>query len=147
MKTFKRLTTSDFPGVDSKKFDEWKQAVMKTRGIIYMILVVYLILNIKSYGETGYVIFDTPVVVFIGILLIGQQTIYATNRQMIYVIISLCVLIIFNIILFFKTGRYIGESMIVVIAFFWLINKSRKNNQLAMEMGIDSSAIKRASSQ
>jgi len=147
MKTFKRLTASDFPGVDPKKFGEWKQAVMTTRGIIYTVLVVYLILNIKSYGATGNVLFDTPMVILIGLLLIGQQTSYATNRQMIYVILSLCILIIFNIILFFKTGSYIGESLIVVIVFFWLINKNRKNNQLAMELGIDSAAIKRASSQ
>jgi hypothetical protein len=147
MKTFKDLSVYDFPGVDAKKFDEWKQAVIRTRGIIYVVLMIYIILNVKSYGITGYIIYDTPIVMLIGFLLIGQHTRYVTAKHTLYIIVSLCVLILFNIIFVLITGRFIGESLIAIVALFWLFNQSQKNNRSAIELGVDIIAMKRALSE
>jgi hypothetical protein len=57
---------------------------------------------------------------------------------------SLCFLILFNIILVYVTGRFVGESLIVIVALFWLYNQSQKNKRLEKELGIDSTAMKRA---
>jgi hypothetical protein len=143
MKSFKNVTVSDFPGVDTKKFDEWKQAVIRTRGVIYIVLIIYLVLNIKSYGQTGYIIYDTPLVILTLIMLIAEHSRYAQNKQTTYAIASLAFLIVFNIILFLITGRYIGESLIVIVVLTWLINRYQKNNRSAVEMGINTTALKR----
>jgi len=147
MKTFKNLTASDFPGVDAKKFDEWKQAVMRTRGIIYMVLIIYIILNIKSYGTIGHIIYDTPIVFLTGFLLISQHTRYVTIKHSTYVICFLCVLILFNIIFVLITGSFVGESLITIVVLFWLFNQSKKNDRSAIEAGIDIMTIKRVLSQ
>ena len=143
MKTLKSLTASDFPGVDPKKFSEWKQTTMRTRGSIYVVLAIYLVMNIKSYGVTGHIIYDTPVVMLIGFLLTSQYTRYAISRHTLYVMISLCFLIVFNIILVLNTGLYVGESLIAIVVLFWLFYQSEKNNKSAIELGIDSVTLKR----
>lgn len=147
MKTFKNITASDFPGVDAKNFAEWKQAVMQTRGTVYVLLILYLVLNIKSYGTTGYIIYDTPIVMLIGFLLISEHTRYAPDKLRLYMIIALCFLIVFNIALLSATGRFTGESLIAIVVLFWLFNKSQKNNRSAIERGITDTALKRALSQ
>jgi len=147
MKTFKNLTASDFPGVDANKFTEWKQAVIRTRGIIYVVLLVYIILNIKSYGITGYILYDTPIVLLIGFLLISQYTRFVMIKHPVYILVSLSALILFNIFFVFITGQYVGESLIAIVALFWLYNQNQKYNKSAIEMGIDSTTLKRALSQ
>jgi len=144
MKKFKSLTASDFPGVIAKSFAEWKEAVMKNRGFIYTVMLIYLILNVKMYGTTGYIIYDTPIVLLTGFLLISEHTRYAPEKLTLYVILSLCFLIVFNIVLLSTTGRFVGESLLVIVALFWLINRSRNNNRLANELGITDTALKRA---
>jgi len=147
MKTFKNLTASDFPGADAKKFDEWKQAVIRTRGIIYMVLIIYIILNVKSYGTTGHILYDTPIVMLIGFLLISQYTRYVTIKHPVYILVSLSALILFNIFFVYITGQFVGESLIAIVALFWLYNQNQKYNRAAIEMGIDSTTLKRALSQ
>jgi hypothetical protein len=144
MKKFKNLSTSDFPGVDAQKFGEWKAAIMRMRGIVYMVLIIYLVLNTKSYGSTGHIIYDTPIVILIGILFLSQQSRFVSEKHPTYIMISLCFLILFNIILVYVTGRFVGESLIVIVALFWLYNQSQKNKRLEKELGIDGTAIKRA---
>ncbi|MGA3207714.1 MAG: hypothetical protein ABSE05_07805 [Syntrophales bacterium] len=144
MKKFKNLVASDFPGVDAQRFGEWKAAVMRMRGIVYMVLIIYLVLNTKSYGSTGNIIYDTPIVILIGILLLSQQSRFVSEKHSTYIIMSLCFLILFNIILVYVTGRFVGESLIVIVALFWLYNQSQKNKRLEKELGIDSTAMKRA---
>ncbi len=144
MKSFKYLSVYDFPGVDAKKFDEWKQSVIRTRGIIYVVLLVYIILNIKSYGTTGYILYDTPIVMLIGFLLISQHTRYVTIKHSTYIMVSLSALILFNIFFVFITGRFILESLITIVVFFWLFNQSQKNNRSAIELGIDITVMKSA---
>ena len=144
MKTFKSLTAADFPNINAQKFGEWKAAVMRTRGNVYVVLVIYLILNIKSYGSTGHMIYDTPIVILIVILLLSQQSRFVSEKHPTYIIISLGFLILFNIILVYVTGQFIAESLIAIVALFWLYNQSQKNKGLEKEMGIDSTAIKRA---
>ena len=143
MKKFKNLVASDFPGVDAQRFGEWKAAVMRMRGIVYMVLIIYLVLNTKSYGS-GNIIYDTPIVILIGILLLSQQSRFVSEKHSTYIIMSLCFLILFNIILVYVTGRFVGESLIVIVALFWLYNQSQKNKRLEKELGIDSTAMKRA---
>ncbi len=144
MKKFKNLVASDFPGVDAQRFGEWKAAVMRMRGIVYMVLIIYLVLNTKSYGSTGNIIYDTPIVILIGILLLSQQSRFVSEKHSTYTIMSLCFLILFNIILVYVTGRFVGESLIVIVALFWLYNQSQKNKRLEKELGIDGTAMKRA---
>jgi len=144
MKKFKNLVASDFPGVDAQRFGEWKAAVMRMRGIVYMVLIIYLVLNTKSYGSTGNIIYDTPIVILIGILLLSQQSRFVSEKHSTYIIMSLCFLILFNIILVYVTGRFVGESLIVIVALFWLYNQSQKNKRFEKELGIDSTAMKRA---
>jgi len=144
MKKFKNLVASDFPGVDAQRFGEWKAAVMRMRGIVYMVLIIYLVLNTKSYGSTGNIIYDTPIVILIEILLLSQQSRFVSEKHSTYMIMSLCFLILFNIILVYVTGRFVGESLIVIVALFWLYNQSQKNKRLEKELGIDSTAMKRA---
>jgi antibiotic biosynthesis monooxygenase (ABM) superfamily enzyme len=147
MKTFKYLSVNDFPGIDAKKFDDWKQAVIRTRGIIYVVLLVYIILNIKSYGIAGYILYDTPIVMLIGFLLISQYTRYVTIKHTTYIMVSLSVLILFNIFFVFITGRFVVESLITIVVFFWLYNQNQKHNKSAIEMGIDITTLKRVLSQ
>jgi len=147
MKTFKSLTASDFPGIDPQKFNEWKHAVLRTRGIVYVVLVIYLVLNIKIYGTTGSIIYDTPIVILIVFLLISQHTRYAMNRHTIYTMIALCFLIVFNIVLLLNTGRYIGESVIAIVVLFWLFYQNHKNNETAMDLGISTTTLQRILSQ
>ncbi len=147
MKSFKYLSAYDFPGVDAKKFDEWKQAVIRTRGFIYTVLLIYIILNIKSYGTTGYILYDTPIVMLIGFLLISQYTGYVTIKHQTYIMVSLCALILFNIIFVLITGRFVVESLITIVVFFWLFNQGQKHNKSAIEMGIDITTLKRVLSQ
>jgi len=144
MKTFKRLSVSDFPGVDTQKFGEWKAAVMRMRGLVYMLLIIYLVLNIKSYGSTGNIIYDTPIVIIIVILFLSQQSRFVSEKHPTYIIISLCFLIFLNIILVHETGRFTGESLIVIVALFWLYSQNQKNKRLEKELGIDGATIKRA---
>jgi hypothetical protein len=144
MKKFKNLSATDLPGVDVQKFSEWKAAVMRLRGIVYMVLIIYLVLNIKSYGSSSHIIYDTPIVIFIGILFLSQQSSFVSEKHSTYIIISLCFLILFNIVLVYVTGQFIGESLIVIVALFWLYNQNQKNNRLEKELGIDGTAIKRA---
>jgi hypothetical protein len=143
MKTFKHLSASDFPGVDAQKFGEWKAAVMRMKGIVYTLLIIYLVLNIKSYGLAGHIIYDTPIVILIGILFLTQQSMFVSEKHPTYIIISLCFLIFLNIILVHETGRFVGESLIVIVALFWLYNQNQKNKRLEKELGIDVTAIKR----
>lgn len=147
MKKFQNLTISDFSGVNAKKFEEWKMEVLKTRTYIYIVMVIYLILNIKSFGYTGSVLYDTPLVFLTGIILIVEHTRFSTNKQITYAIISLFFLILLNIILFLTTGRYIGESLIVIVVLTWLLSRYQKNNRNAFVIGIDSTVLKRALSQ
>ncbi|MGZ3580110.1 MAG: hypothetical protein ACXWMH_03115 [Syntrophales bacterium] len=144
MKTFKNLIASDFPGVDAQKYSEWKAAVMRTRGIVYTVLILYLVLNIKSYGSTGHIIYDTPIVILIGILFLSQQSRFASEKHSTYIIISLGFMILFNIILVYVTREFIGESLIAIVALFWLYNQNLRNKRLEKELGIDGTAIKRA---
>lgn len=144
MKKFKNLIASDFPGVDAQTFGEWKAAVMKMRGIVYMVIILYLVLNTKSYGATGYIIYDTPIVILVGILFLSQQSRFVSEKHSTYIMISLGFLILFNIILVYVTGRFVGESLIAIVALFWLYNKNEKNKRLEKELGIDGTAIKRA---
>ncbi len=144
MTKFKNLIASDFPRVDAQKFGEWKAAVMRMRGIVYMVLIIYLVLNTKSYGSTGHIIYDTPIVILIGILFLSQQSKFVSEKHATYIIISLCFLILFNIILVYVTGQFIGESLIAIVALFWLYNQNQRNKRLEKELGIDSTAIKRA---
>jgi len=144
MKRFKNLVASDFPRVDAQKFSEWKAAVMRTRGNVYVVLVIYLVLNIKSYGSTGNVIYDTPIVILIVILLLSQQSRFVSEKHPTYIIMSLGFLILFNIILVYVTGQFIVESLIAIVALFWLYNQSQKNKRLEKEMGIDGTAIRLA---
>jgi len=144
MKKFKDLGAADFPGVNVQKFGEWKAAVMKMRGIVYMVLVLYLVLNIKSYGTTGNVIYDTPIVFLVGILFLGQQSRFTSERHATYILVSIGVLIIFDIALVRVTGSFVGESLIAIVAMFWLYNQNRKNKRLEADSGIDTVAIKRA---
>jgi hypothetical protein len=143
MKKFKNLVASDFPGVDAQKFSDWKAAVMRTRGNVYVALVIYLVLNIKSYGSTGHIIYDTPIVILIVILFLSQQSRFVSEKHPTYIIISLGFLILFNIILVYVTGQFIGESLIAIVALFWLYNQNQRNKRLEKELGIDSTAIKR----
>jgi len=143
MKTFKNLSASDFPGVDVNKFDEWKKSVMETRLYIYIVLIIYIILNIKSYGTFGYIIYDTPIVIFIGLLFISQYTRFATERHPTYILIALSFLMAFNIILQFTTRPVAGESLIVIVLFFWLFNRTQRINRSGIELNIDSTLIKR----
>jgi hypothetical protein len=143
MRIFRYLSASDFPGVDAQKFGEWKAAVMRMKNIVYLLLIVYLVLNIKSYGSAGHVIYDTPIVILIGILFLTQQSMFVSEKHPTYIIISLCFLIFLNIILVHETGRFVGESLIVIVALFWLYNQNQKNKRLEKELGIDVTAIKR----
>jgi hypothetical protein len=147
MKKFQNLTSSDFSGVNAKKFEEWKTEVLKTRTYVYIVLLIYLILNIKSFGYTGTVLYDTLFVFLTGIILIAEHTRFATNKQITYAIISLFFLILLNIIIFLITGRYVGESLIVIVVLTWLISRYQKINRNAVEIGIESSTLKRALSQ
>jgi len=144
MKKFKNLVASDFPGVDAQKFGDWKAAVMRTRGIVYMVIILYLVLSAKSYGATGHIIYDTPIVILIGILFLMQQSSYVSEKNSTYIMISMGSLILLNIILVYVTGRFVGESLIAIVALFWLYNKNEKNKRLEKELGIDGTAIKRA---
>jgi hypothetical protein len=144
MKKFKNLVASDFPGVNAQKFGEWKAAVMRTRGNIYVVLVIYLVLNIKSYGSTGNIIYDTPIVILIGILFLSQQSRFVSEKHSTYIIGSLGFLILLNIILVYVTGRFVIESLIAIVVLFWLYNQNQKNERLQKELGIDGAAIKRA---
>ncbi len=144
MKKFKNLIASDFPGVNAQKFGEWKAAVMRMRGNVYVVLVIYLVLNIKSYGSTGHIIYDTPIVILIVILFLSQQSRFVSEKHPTYIIMSLGFLILFNIILVYVTGQFIGESLIAIVALFWLYNQNQKNKRLEKELGIDGTAIKRA---
>jgi hypothetical protein len=144
MKKFKNLVASDFPGVNAQKFGEWKAAVMRTRGNIYVVLVIYLVLNIKSYGSTGHIIYDTPIVILIGILFLSQQSRFVSEKHPTYIIMSLGFLIFVNIILVYVMGQFIAESLIAIVALFWLYNQNQRNKRLEKELGIDSTAIKRA---
>lgn len=143
MKIFRHLSASDFPGVDAKKFGEWKAAVMRMRGIVYMLLIIYLVLNIKSYGSAGHIIYDTPIVILIVILFLTQQSRFVSEKHPTYILVALCFLILFNIILVYVTGQFTGESLIVIVALFWLYNGSQNNRRLEKELGIDGGAIKR----
>ena len=144
MKKFKNLVASDFPRVDAQKFSEWKAAVMRTRGNIYVVLVIYLILNIKSYGLVGHIIYDTPIVILIVILFLSQQSRFVSEKHPTYIIMSLGFLILLNIILVYVTGQFIAESLIVIVALFWLYSQNERNRRLEKELGIDSTAIKTA---
>ena len=144
MKKFKNLSASDFPGVDAQKFGEWKATVMRMKGNVYVVLIIYLVLNTKSYGATGYIIYDTPIVILIGILFLSQQSRFVSEKHSTHIMISMGVLILFNIILVYATGRFTGESLIVIVALFWLYNQNQKNKRLEKELGIDGTAIKRA---
>ncbi|MGA2330834.1 MAG: hypothetical protein ABSG75_03660 [Syntrophales bacterium] len=144
MKKFKNLVASDFPGVNAQKFGEWKAAVMRTRGNVYVVLVIYLVLNIKSYGSTGHIIYDTPIVILIVILFLSQQSRFVSEKHPTYIIICLGLLILFNIILVYVTGQFIGESLIAIVALFWLYNQNQRNKRLEKELGIDGTAIKLA---
>jgi len=144
MKIFRHLIASDFPGVDAQKFGEWKAAVMRMKNIVYMVLIIYLVLNIKSYGATGYIIYDTPIVIIIGILFLSQQSRFVSEKHPTYIMTSLGFLILVNIILVYVTGRFVGESLIAIVALFWLYNKNEKNKLLEKELGIDGTAIRRA---
>ena len=144
MKKFKNLIAPDFPGVNAQKFGEWKAAVMRTRGNIYVVLVIYLVLNIKSYGSTGHIVYDTPIVILIVILFLSQQSRFVSEKHPTYIIMSLGFLILFNIILVYVTGQFIGESLIAIVALFWLYNQNQKNKRLEKELGIDGKAIKLA---
>ena len=146
MRKFKDLRAEDFPGVNPQRFAEWKEAALKTRGHIYILLVIYLILNIKSYGVTGNIIYDTPIVLFIGALFLSQQSRFASEKHTTYVIVSLCFLIMFDIIVLRMTGAFAGESLIVIVALFWLYSQNRRNKQLEFNSGINAAAIKRAMS-
>ena len=99
MKKFKNLIASDFPGVDAQKFGEWKAAVMRMRGNVYIVLVIYLVLNIKSYGLTGHIIYDTPIVILIGILFLSQQSTFRLGKTFNVHNCFPGLLILFNIIL------------------------------------------------
>lgn len=144
MKTFKHLSASDFPGVDAQKFGEWKAAVMRTRGNVYVVLIIYLVLNIKSYGLTGHIIYDTPIVILIVILLLSQQSRFVSEKHPTYIIMSLGFLILFNIILVYLMGQFVGESLIVIVVLFWLYSQNQKNKRSEKELGIDVTAIKGA---
>ena len=146
MRRFKNLGPEDFPGVNAQKFSEWKAAVMKTRGNIYIVLLIYLILNIKSYGISGNIIYDTPIVLFIGALFLSQQSRFASDKHTTYIIISLGFLVVFNIILVRMTGNFVGESLIAIVAFFWLYSQNVRNKLLETGLGISAAAIKRAMS-
>ncbi|HYA13922.1 MAG TPA: hypothetical protein VEF33_06245 [Syntrophales bacterium] len=147
MKAIKNLFVYDFPGVDAKKFDDWKQAVIRTRGIVYMVLMIYIILNVKVYGTTGRILYDTPIVLLIGFLLISQYTRFVTIKHPVYILVSLSALILFNIIFVFITGQFVGESLVAIVALFWLYNQNQKLNKTAVEMGIDATTLKRVLSQ
>lgn len=144
MKKFKNLVASDFPKINAQKFGDWKAAVMRTRGHVYVVLVIYLVLNIKSYGSTGHIIYDTPIVILIVILLLSQHSRFVSEKHPMYIIMSLGFLILFNIILVYVTGKFIGESLIAIVALFWLYNQNQKNKRLEKELGIDGTAIKLA---
>ena len=144
MKKFKNLVASDFPKINAQKFGDWKAAVMRTRGNVYVVLVIYLVLNVKSYGATGHIIYDTPIVILIGILFLSQQSRFASEKHPTYIIVSLCFLILVNIILVYVTGQFTGESLIAIVALFWLYNQNQKNKRLEKELGIDGTAIKLA---
>lgn len=144
MKIFKHLSASDFPGVDAQKFGEWKAAVMRMRGIVYTVLIIYLVLNIKSYGSTGHIMYDTPIVILIGILFLSQQSRFVSEKHPTYIIVSLCFLILLNIILVYVTRQFTGESLIAIVALFWIYNQNQKNKRLEKELGIDGAAIKQA---
>jgi hypothetical protein len=146
MKSFKSLAASDFPGVNAQKFGEWKAAALRTRGNSYVVLVIYLVLNIKSYGLTGHIIYDTPIFILIVILLLSQQSRFVSEKHPTYIIMSLGFLILFNIILVYVTRQFVGESLLAIVALFWLYNQSQKNRRLEKELGIDGTAIKRAMS-
>ncbi|HUH67093.1 MAG TPA: hypothetical protein VLZ07_11715 [Syntrophales bacterium] len=147
MKKFKDLGPEDFPGVNPQKFSEWKTAVLKTRGHVYILLVIYLILNIKSYGVTGNIIYDTPIVLFIGALFVSQHGRFASERHTTYIIASLCLLIMFDIVVVRMTEAFVGESLLVIVAFFWLYSQNRKNKELETAAGIKVEAIKRSMSE
>jgi hypothetical protein len=144
MKMFRHLSASDFPGVDAQKFGEWKAAAMRMRGIIYTVLIIYVVLNIKSYGSTGHIMYDTPIVILIGILFLSQQSRFVSEKHPTYIIVSLCFLIFLNIILVYVTRQFTGESLIAIVALFWIYNQNQKNKRLEKELGIDGAAIKRA---
>ena len=147
MKKFQNLTSSDFSGVNVKKFEEWKTEVLKTRTYVYIVMLIYLVLNIKSFGYTGAPLYDTPFVFLTGIILIAEHTRFAASKQITYAIISLFFLILLNIIVFLYTGRYVGESLIVIVVLTWLISRYQKISRNAVEIGIESSNLKRALSQ
>ena len=117
---------------------------MRTRGNVYVVLIIYLVLNIKSYGLTGHIIYDTPIVILIGILFLSQQSRFVSEKHSTYIIISLGFLILFNIILSICDGQFVGESLIVIVALFWLYSQNQKNKRLEKELGIDGTAIKLA---
>jgi hypothetical protein len=144
MKKFKNLVTSDFPRVNPQKFGEWKAAVMKTRGTVYIVLVIYLVLNIKSYGLTGHILYDTPVVVLIGILFLSRQSRFVSEKHSTYMIASLGFLIFVNIFLVYAMGQFVVESLIAIVALFWLYSQDQRSQRLEKELGIDAAAIKRA---
>lgn len=144
MKKFKNLIAPDFPGVNAQRFGEWKAAIMRMKGNVYIVLILYLVLNTKSYGSTGNIIYDTPIVILIGILFLSQQSRFVSEKHSTYIIVSLGFLILLNIILVYVTGRFVGESLIAIVALFWLYNQNQKNGRLQKELGIDGAAIKRA---
>jgi len=147
MKAIKNLYVYDFPGADAKKFDEWKHAVIRTRGFIYTVLLIYVILNVKSYGTTGHILYDTPIVLLIGFLLISQFTRFVTTKHPMYIMVSLSALILFNIFFVYVKGKFVGESLLAIVALFWLYNQNQKLNRVAIELGIDSTTLKRVLSQ
>lgn len=144
MKKFKNLVASDFPKINAQKFGEWKAAVMRTRGNVYIVLVIYLVLNIKSYGLTGHIIYDTPIVILVVILFLSRQSRFVSEKQPTYIIMSLGFLILSNIILVYVTGQFVGESLIFIVALFWIYSQDQRNQRLEKELGIDAAAIKRA---
>jgi hypothetical protein len=61
--------------------------------------------------------------------------------------VSLSALILSNIFFVFITGRFVVESLITIVVFFWLFNQNQKSIRSASELGIDITAMKRVLSE
>jgi len=52
-KKFKDLTAADFPGIDTPRFDEWKQATQSANISTALLLIALVLLNVILYFTTG----------------------------------------------------------------------------------------------
>lgn len=79
MKALKDLTASDFPEIDPKKFEEWKQASIKANKNTVILLVVTIILIVGIFLVTGGILVGIiPLILF----MVVNATIWSDARRL-----------------------------------------------------------------